>query len=927
VHNNSTLNNPVNTSQHDTPQALYSGPTAEDLNRLPAELKSRPQWVLWRGEDRIDQQTGEVKLNKIPIDPQTLHNADTTDPTTWGTFDQCVAALPVALEEWEQDNPSAYRGGGLGFVFASDDPYAGVDLDHCRDLNTSAIADWAQAYIDALTSYTEVTPSGTGLHILVQGTLPPKGRKKGAVEMYAYARFFTMTGWHLDGTPTTVEAHEMSLKALWCTLFAPKVNETVWCLDNHGVITNKDPLTITAIDAAPSGELYARFAETQTGWPLLRCELAHPLSQNASAPPLDDPLILDKAQKAKNGAKFTRLWAGDWTGYASQSEADLALCIQLVFWTQDASQLDRLFRQSGLLRAKWDEKRGAQTYGERTIAEALARQMEHYRPAAALVITNNSTGSSNGSNPSYVSGTPGQQPPDPPPDILLNTEITRIVDEGQAALLRLPHAPVIYQRARRLCVIARGIRPPKWLNRPPDMPIILEASSAHLNELATQAARWWKYDKRGKRWEPALPPGWFVETLQGRDTLPFPLLEGIVCSPTLRPDGSLLDTPGYDPDTGLFLDTNGTIFPAIPLRPTLDDARTSIGRLQEPIIDFPFAEPWHFSAALAAVLSLVCRFAIMGNVPLFAIRANTRGSGKSLLADVASIIGTGRAAPRWPQVTEDEEERKRLLTVALAGYPAIHIDNVTRPLGSPALDMALTAQSFSDRILGKHDSREAPLSMVWLASGNNMQFQGDTARRIVPIDLDPKVERPEERTGFQHSPLVPWVEQERPRLTIAALTILRAYFEAGCPAQGVTQLGSFEAWSALVRQALIWVGEADPCEGRKDIEAESDPQYEALGTVLDCWDACYPNQRDGVTLKRVGQDISIYAATSGNPANKWDELRDALGAYDAKYDGKSLNHKTVGFAFRTIQGRVIGNKRLVNVGTAQRAVKWCLRIV
>src|SRR5215813_1272359 len=100
--------------------------------------------------------------------------------------------------------------------------------------------------------------------------------------------------------------------------------------------------------------------------------------------------------------------------------------------------------------------------------------------------------------------------------------------------------------------------------------------------------------------------------------------------------------------------------------------------------------------------------------------------------------------------------------------------------------------------------------MVWLASGNNMQFQGDVARRVVPIALDPKMERPEERTDFKHNPLLPWVEQERPRLTIAALTILKAYFTASCPAQDIAPLGSFEAWSNLVRQALIWADEADP---------------------------------------------------------------------------------------------------------------------
>ena len=103
----------------------YTGPTTQDLAHIPAVLTTLPQWVLWRGEDRVDAKTGEIKLNKIPINPHTLHNADTTDITTWGSCAQAVAALPVALEEWEQDDPSAYRGGGIGFVFTADDPVAG----------------------------------------------------------------------------------------------------------------------------------------------------------------------------------------------------------------------------------------------------------------------------------------------------------------------------------------------------------------------------------------------------------------------------------------------------------------------------------------------------------------------------------------------------------------------------------------------------------------------------------------------------------------------------------------------------------------------------------------------------------------------------------------------------------------------------------
>ena len=171
-----------------------------------------------------------------------------------------------------------------------------------------------------------------------------------------------------------------------------------------------------------------------------------------------------------------------------------------------------------------------------------------------------------------------------------------------------------------------------------------------------------------------MPPGLIAETLLARSMFAFPALEGLVCSPTLRPDGSLLVQPGYDPNTGLYLHGNGTTFPSIPAHPGLQHARDALVALKEPLVDFLFAADCHRSAALAAMLSLVCRVAIQGYVPLFAIRANTRGSGKSLLADVISLIGTGRPAPHWPQVTDEEEERKRILTIAMAGYPVVHIN-------------------------------------------------------------------------------------------------------------------------------------------------------------------------------------------------------------------------------------------------------------
>src|SRR5262249_8853941 len=188
-----------------------------------------------------------------------------------------------------------------------------------------------------------------------------------------------------------------------------------------------------------------------------------------------------------------------------------------------------------------------------------------------------------------------------------------------------------------------------------------------------------------------------------------------------------------------------------------------------------------------------------------------------------------------------------------------------------------------------------PMNAVFFASGNNLTYKSDTARRVLPIKLAPLMEKPEERTGFQHMPLLAWVRQERPRLVVAALTAVKAYFTAGCPPHGGTQFGSLEEWSDLVRQALIWAGQADPCEGRKNIEAESDAGYEALATLLQAWQACYETR--AYTLKHAVQDIATRAVETPSavtPANEWNELSDALSAFDSRYDGKRLDGRPGG---------------------------------
>ena len=152
---------------------------------IPDELKAIPQWVGWRYEERLYSRTGELKRTKVPYQLDG-RRASSTDSATWTTFEQATAAYQ--------------RGGfsGIGFVVTLEAGIVGVDLDHCRNPETGVIEPWAQLLVDRLGSYSEITPSRTGLRIFVYGHLPSHGRKKGNVEMYDSGRFLTVTGWRLE---------------------------------------------------------------------------------------------------------------------------------------------------------------------------------------------------------------------------------------------------------------------------------------------------------------------------------------------------------------------------------------------------------------------------------------------------------------------------------------------------------------------------------------------------------------------------------------------------------------------------------------------------------------------------------------------------------------------------------------------------------
>jgi primase-polymerase (primpol)-like protein len=192
--------------------------SVESYATIPPELKALPQWVCWKGVDRVDRRSEEVVgLNKVPIDPKTNppRHAKSNDSATWGTFQQCVETLPHLLEQWQREDPPGYRGGGIGFVFTPEDPFAGIDLDHCREHESGAIAPWAQQILIRCASYAEVSPSGAGVKLFVQGQLPGGGVNKYFIELYDQGRFFTVTGQHIPDTPCTIQDCQAVLTDLY----------------------------------------------------------------------------------------------------------------------------------------------------------------------------------------------------------------------------------------------------------------------------------------------------------------------------------------------------------------------------------------------------------------------------------------------------------------------------------------------------------------------------------------------------------------------------------------------------------------------------------------------------------------------------------------------------------------------------------------
>jgi hypothetical protein len=293
---------------------------ASAFERIPAELQDRHQWVVWRFEARAGKRTKVPYVARRPLNRGSSGTRSRWNASTTDSNTwRSFTEAVVVAREGDWD--------GIGFVFTEHDPYVGVDLD--LEL---AEADRASVALK-LSSYTEESVSG-GWHVVIRASLNGHGRHPQGVGIFDRGRYFVFTGNHVTGTPTTIEERQDELDAVIAEFIPPEPER----------------------DASPS----------------------EPVD-------LDDQDLLERAFAAKNGAVFRALWEGRWQGlHSSQSEADLDLCGRLAFWTgRDQARVDRMFRASGLHRDKWSDRRKESTYGDETIAKAIAGCRNVYTPPVA----------------------------------------------------------------------------------------------------------------------------------------------------------------------------------------------------------------------------------------------------------------------------------------------------------------------------------------------------------------------------------------------------------------------------------------------------------------------------------------------------------------------------------------------------------------
>lgn len=756
---------------------------------------------------------------------------------------------------------------GVGFAFLPGDGLIGIDLDNVIDAGTGEISKVAQDIVNRCASWTEYSPSGKGLHIFVSGdtaNLKSFKSNKIGVEVFCNTQYFTITGLHYAGTP--VEIRDIAAEAL-----------------EH---------LKSLVDVAKGGGDKPRLA------------LVQPLT--------DETAECESALAYVNGDDYE-----DWIkiGHAIKSKFGAGGFGIFDRWSSRSAK----YGGADLTRKKYES---FDPNNSLTIATVFDRAIKAgWRSPKRSRALNNSAGS----------GSAGSPPADEPqggdgegrPVIKwIAGELPRVVTEAEAALMKTEQG--LYQRGSSCLVrvVRRAAMSVRNFERPSGSLGIVMVDKCHLVELMTRSARWMRWDSRAEEHRSINAPEQAAATLlarQGHWTLPT--LQAAISAPTLRPDGTVLQKPGYDERTHTWYDPCGLQFPEVPDNPTPKDGAAAMDTLLRAFSTFPFASKYDLAVALSLALTALVRRSLP-SAPLGAITAPVMGSGKTLLADCIAILATGVAAPAMQYPDTDEEASKTALAVLAEGDAVVLIDNVERPLDGDWLCSILTSETYRARMLGQTQMMTVPTSTLFLATGNQLVIQGDLRTRSLLCCIDPKVEKPEQR-DFKLD-LREWVTKHRPRLVVAGLTLMRAFICSGQKASDHVQpWGRFERWSEMVRAPLVWMGCADPCESLKTLEADDPLRIEHM-QIMAAWEREFPLGTTPVEIANAGRTARQAIDHATQVVDK--TFYESLSQVSADRGG-GLSPRRLARWLSKFAGRIVDGKQIIKNGERDHVAKWSVKKV
>jgi hypothetical protein len=417
---------------------------------------------------------------------------------------------------------------------------------------------------------------------------------------------------------------------------------------------------------------------------------------------------------------------------------------------------------------------------------------------------------------------------------LADGELLRILTEIEDALLT-SGSPVFSRAGRLVEPVAESMAAAD--GRKTTVARLRELSPESFLAPIAEGATFQKWDRRRKALVDTDPPLHYVRVLLATERRwRLPHVTGIITTPTLRPDGSLLADPGYDPETELYL-SPGFQIPPIPEHPSKDQALAALKLLIDLLSEFSFKriggeheKRLNRSVALSGLLTPLVRGSLP-TAPMHLIAAHMAGTGKSYLVDTAAMIATGRLCPVITALKSVEETEKRLGAIILSGIPMVSLDNCTHDLGGELLCQIAERPVIKVRILGHSETPDCEVHTAVFATGNNIAFKGDMVRRGLVCNLETLDERPELRKFNRNT--LRQAGANRATYVAAGLTVMRAYLTAGAP-EVCGPFGSYAEWSTMVRAPLIWLGEPDPVASVDATQAE-DPELADLREVFERW--------------------------------------------------------------------------------------------